>query len=149
MLMVQYIDARSKTVYLHNSWHPTERDPQSRPHSYSYLTLGYGSRQQAGGPPPKRPVEMRRVLCTDCEDTFREGRDIDVCAIGPTFERGEPCHKCNSTFAPTTLEIRSPTRKDIAALEMEQEEGTAEIEHPRDTGPGKRRTQGGRRRRRR
>ena len=46
LIVFRYIDARSKTVYLHNSWHPTERDPQSRPHSYTYLTLGYGSRQQ-------------------------------------------------------------------------------------------------------
>ena len=98
-----------------------------------------------------KPKVIRRVLCTDCEGTFRDGRDIDVHAIGPTFERGKPCHRCNSTFATTTLEIRSPTRKDIAALEMEEEEeeGTVEIEHPRDTGPGEKRTQGGRRRRRR
>ena len=46
------------------------------------------------------------------------------------------------------MKILSPTRTDIAALEMEEEEGTTEIEHPRYTGPGKRRTQGGRRRRR-
>ena len=30
---------------LHTSWCPTDRDPQSRPHLYTYLTLGYGSRQ--------------------------------------------------------------------------------------------------------
>ena len=92
---------------------------------------------------------IRRVLCTDCEGTFREGKEIDrISAIGPTFERGKPCHKCNSTFATTTLEILSPTRREIAALEMDEEEGT-EIDHPRDTGTGKRRTQGRRRRRHR
>ena len=88
------------------------------------------------------------MLCTDCEGTFTEGKEIDrVRAIGSTFEKGQPCHKCNSTFATTRLEILSPTRKEMAALEMDEDEGT-EIEHPRDTGPGKRRTQGGRRRRR-
>ena len=94
------------------------------------------------------PVVVRRVVCIDGEGTFRKGRDIDVHAIGPTFEKGEPCHRCNSTVATTTLDILSPTRNDIAALEMEEEEGTTEIEHPRDIGPGKRRTQGSRRRRR-
>ena len=76
------------------------------------------------------------------------GKEIDrIRAIGPTFEKGEPCHKCNTTFATTTLEILSPTRKKIIALEMDEEEGT-EIDTHRDTGPGERKTQGGRRRRR-
>ena len=91
---------------------------------------------------------IRRVQCTECEGTFREGKEIDrISAIGPTFERVQPCHKCNSTFAITTLEILPPTRKEIATLEMDEEEGT-DIDHPRDTGTGKRRTQDGRRRRR-
>ena len=80
--------------------------------------------------------------------TFREGKEIDrIRVIGPTFEKGKPCHECNSTFATTTLEILSPTRKETAALEMVEEEGT-EIDTHQDTGPGERRTQGGRRRRR-
>ena len=92
---------------------------------------------------------MRRVLCTDCQGALREGKEIDrVRVIGPTFERGKPSHKCNSTFATTTLEILSPTRKETAALEMDEGEGT-EIDTHRDNGPGERRTQGGRRRRRR
>ena len=44
-----------------------------------------------------------------------------------------------ATFTTTTLDILSPTSRDITALEVEEEEGTTEIEHPRDTGRGKRR----------
>ena len=91
---------------------------------------------------------IRRVLCVDCEGTFREGRDFDIRSVGPTFEKGEPCYTCYSTFATTTLEILSPTRRDIYDLEMGTEEVTTEIEHPRDTEPGKKKTQGGRRRHR-
>ena len=49
ILIVRYIDARKQTVYLPYSWHPTERDSQSRPHLHRHLTLGYGSRQHLIG----------------------------------------------------------------------------------------------------
>ena len=75
MLIVRYIDARIKTVYLHNSWHPTERDPQSRPHLYTYLTLGYGSRQHIAPEAAGRNVECEQVHIWSC-DWYHDSRDM-------------------------------------------------------------------------